>query len=154
MHHIDSLALDWGNSSVLEMELLQSCTKWFIECSHYWLIKWLNVKAAFLLGLCDYKSQRHEVWKICCELYQNILNWDFTHVIFQVPPLIFEVFSCRRHGRQKPCKRDVTPLLTYWNYVSFASSKRYIVIKVTLYNPYGGAMECFSWVFWRKIIVL
>ena len=43
----------------------------------------------FLFGLCDFKSQLREIWKICHQLYQK-LNWDLTHAIFQVPPRIFK----------------------------------------------------------------
>ena len=57
--------------------------------------------AVFLLGLWDFKSQRQEIRKICCKLHQIKLNWDLTHAIFQVPPLIFQVFSYRGCGEQK-----------------------------------------------------
>ena len=54
----------------------------------------------FLSGLCDFKSQRCESWKICCKLYQNMFNWDLTHAIF--PPHIFQIFSYRGCSKQKP----------------------------------------------------
>ena len=66
------------------------------------MIELTNLKTVFLLGLCDFKSQRHEIWKICCKLYQNMSNWDFTHANFQVLLLIFQVFSYRGCGKQKP----------------------------------------------------
>ena len=88
---------------ILGIDILSTCCE--IDLSDamkpHWY--WSTLVPVFLLGLCDFKFQRHEIWKICCKLYQNILYWDLTPAIFQVPPLIFQVFSYGGHGEQKHC---------------------------------------------------
>ena len=56
----------------------------------------------FLLGFWNFNLKCCEILKNCFKLYQIILNWDLIHAIFQVPPLIFQVFSNREAVNRNP----------------------------------------------------
>ena len=79
---------------VLTWVLSQEYQLWCTGMSSVIFLTW----PVFLFGLCDFKPQRHLIWKICCKLFQNILNWDLTHA----SPLIFQIFSYRGSSKQKP----------------------------------------------------